>query len=100
MRAPYFEKFRTGDLLARGTQDIRALADTAGYGMLVLMSATGFTATLIVMMGVTVNWFLTFATVLPLLPMAYVIKVKGAQVDEAYEMHRKPSHLLMTMYWK
>ena len=89
MRAPYFEKFRTGDLLARGTQDIRALADTAGYGMLVLMSATGFTATLIVMMGVTVNWFLTFATVLPLLPMAYVIKVKGAQVDEAYEISQK-----------
>ncbi|MDN6294414.1 MAG: ABC transporter ATP-binding protein/permease [Alkalibacterium sp.] len=89
MRAPYFEKFRTGDLLARGTQDIRALADTAGYGMLVLMSATGFTATLIIMMGVTVNWYLTFATVLPLLPMAYVIKVKGAQVDEAYEISQK-----------
>ncbi|GEK92109.1 ABC transporter ATP-binding protein [Alkalibacterium kapii] len=89
MRAPYFEKFRTGDLLARGTQDIRALADTAGYGMLVLMSATGFTATLVVMMGVTVSWPLTFATVLPLLPMAYVIKVKGAQVDEAYEISQK-----------
>ncbi|WP_368646105.1 ABC transporter ATP-binding protein [Alkalibacterium putridalgicola] len=89
MRAPYFEKFRTGDLMARGTQDIRALADTAGYGMLVLMSATGFTATLVIMMGITVSWSLTFATVLPLLPMAYVIKVKGAQVDEAYEIAQK-----------
>ncbi|MDZ7835101.1 MAG: ABC transporter ATP-binding protein [Alkalibacterium sp.] len=89
MRAPYFEKFRTGDLMARGTQDIRALADTAGYGMLVLMNATGFTVTLIVMMGITVSWALTFATVIPLLPMAYVVKVKGAQVDEAYEIAQK-----------
>lgn len=89
MRAPYFEKFRTGDLMARGTQDIRALADTAGYGMLVLMSATGFTATLIIMMGISVNWGLTIAAVLPLLPMAYVVKVKGAQVDEAYEIAQK-----------
>ncbi|WP_161878185.1 ABC transporter ATP-binding protein [Alkalibacterium sp. MB6] len=89
MRAPYFEKFRTGDLMARGTQDIRALADTVGYGMLVLMSATGFTATIVVMMGVTVHWGLTVAAVLPLLPMAYVIKVKGQQVDEAYEIAQK-----------
>ncbi|EXJ23113.1 Lipid A export ATP-binding/permease protein MsbA [Alkalibacterium sp. AK22] len=89
MRAPYFEKFRTGDLMARSTQDTSALADTAGYGMLVLMSATGFTATLVIMMGVSVNWGLTLAAVLPLAPMAYVIKVKGAQVDKAYEIAQK-----------
>lgn len=89
MRAPYFEKFRTGDLMARGTQDISSLADTAGYGMLVLMSATGFTVTIIMMMGLSVHWGLTLATVIPLLPMAYVVKVKGAQVDEAYEISQK-----------
>lgn len=89
MRAPYFEKFRTGDLMARGTQDIRALAETAGYGMLVLMSATGFTVTIVIMMGISVNWGLTFAAVIPLLPMAYVVKVKGAQVDKAYDIAQK-----------
>lgn len=89
MRAPYFEKFRTGDLMARVTQDIRTLSETAGYGMLVLMSATGLTATLVIMMGLTVSWRLTFAAVLPLLPLIYVVKVKGAQVDEAYEVAQK-----------
>ncbi|GAA0364901.1 ABC transporter transmembrane domain-containing protein [Alkalibacterium iburiense] len=89
MRAPYFEKFRTGDLMARSTQDIRAISETAGYGMLVLMSATGMTATLVVMMGISVSWSLTIAAVVPLLPMAYVVKVKGAQVDEAYEIAQK-----------
>lgn len=89
MRAPYFEKFRTGDLMARATQDIRAISDTAGYGMLVLMSATGMTATLVIMMGISVSWSLTIAAVVPLLPMAYVVKVKGAQVDEAYEIAQK-----------
>lgn len=89
MRVPYFEKFRTGDLMARATQDIRAIADTAGYGMLVLMSATGLSTILIIMMGTTVSWRLTVAAVAPLLPMIYVIKVKGAQVDKAYEISQK-----------
>ena len=42
MRATFYEKFRTGDLMARSTQDIRSIADTAGYGMMVLMNATLF----------------------------------------------------------
>lgn len=89
MRVPYYEKFRTGDLMARATQDIRSIAETVGYGMLVLMSATVQSLILVFMMGTTINWALTLAAVLPLLPMAYVIKVKGAQVDKAYEISQK-----------
>lgn len=89
MRAPYFEKFRTGDLMTRGTQDVRSIADTTGFGMLVLMDAIGFTTIIIIMMGVSVSWRLTFATVIPLVPMAYFIKKQGAKVDKSYEVAQK-----------
>lgn len=89
MRAPYFEKFRTGDLMARGTQDIRSLADTAGYGMEVLMTSTVYLSILIAMMGVSVSWALTAATILPMLPMVIVFRKKGAEIDERYETAQK-----------
>lgn len=89
MRAPYFERFRTGDLMARGTQDIRALADTAGYGMEVLMTSTVYLGVLVTMMGITVSWALTAATILPLVPMIYVFRKKGAEIDERYETAQK-----------
>jgi ATP-binding cassette subfamily B protein len=89
MRAPYFEKFRTGDLMARGTQDIRSVADTAGYGMMVLMNATGTSLMIILMMGTTVSWSLTLATILPMIPLALIFKRQGAKVDEAYEVAQK-----------
>lgn len=89
MRAPYFERFRTGDLMTRGTQDIRALAETAGYGMEVLMTSTVYLGVLVTMMGITVNWALTIATILPLLPMIYVFRKKGAEIDERYETAQK-----------
>lgn len=84
MRAPYFEKFRTGDLMARATQDIRAIADIVGYGMMVLFSASVLSLTLFFMMGFTVSWKLTFAAVIPLLPMIYFITITGQKIDERY----------------
>ncbi|WP_080146784.1 ABC transporter ATP-binding protein [Marinilactibacillus piezotolerans] len=89
MRAPYFEQFRTGDLMARGTQDIRALADTAGYGMEVLMTSTVYLGVLIVMMGVSVSWTLTAATILPLIPIILVFRKMGAQIDEQFEVSQQ-----------
>ena len=55
MRASFYEKFRTGDLMARATQDVRSIADTAGYGMMVLMNATLFLAVIVLMMGLIEN---------------------------------------------
>lgn len=84
MRAPFFEKFRTGDLMARSTQDIRSIADTAGYGMMVLMNATLFLSVLFVMMGATVSWTLTFFTLLPMSLLAYFFGKAGDEVDKRY----------------
>src|SRR5699024_9988473 len=82
MRAIFFEKFRVGDLMARSTQDVRAISDTAGYGMMVLMNATLFLTTIISMMGFSVSWRLTFFSLLPLTFLAYAFDKLGNEVEK------------------
>ncbi|APZ50321.1 multidrug ABC transporter permease/ATP-binding protein [Jeotgalibaca sp. PTS2502] len=84
MRASFYEKFRTGDLMARATQDVRSIADTAGYGMMVLMNATLFLAVIILMMGLSVSWKLTFFSLLPLTVLAYLFGKLGNIVEKRY----------------
>lgn len=84
MRASFYEKFRTGDLMARATQDVRSIADTAGYGMMVLMNATLFLAVIVLMMGLSVSWKLTFFSLLPLTILAYLFGKLGNIVEKRY----------------
>ncbi|MDE1547631.1 ABC transporter ATP-binding protein [Jeotgalibaca caeni] len=84
MRATFYEKFRVGDLMARATQDIRSISDTAGYGMMVLMNATLFLTVIVFMMGGTVAWSLTLFSLLPLLFLAYAFGKLGNMVETRY----------------
>lgn len=81
MRSVFYEKFRVGDLMARSTQDLGAIAETAGYGIMVLMNATLFLATIITMMGISVSWRLTFFSLLPLGILAYAFDKLGNKVE-------------------
>ena len=89
MRSVFFEKFRVGDLMARSTQDIRSIADTAGYGMMVLMNATLFLTTIISMMGFSVSWRLTFFSLLPLIILAYAFDKLGNEVEKRFSVSQK-----------
>lgn len=89
MRSVFFEKFRVGDLMARSTQDIRSIADTAGYGMMVLMNATLFLTTIISMMGFSVSWRLTFFSLLPLILLAYTFDKLGNKVEKRYSVSQE-----------
>lgn len=84
MRASFYEKFRVGDLMARSTQDIRSISDTAGYGMMVLMNATLFLVTIITMMGVSVSWRLALFSLFPLIFLAYTFGKVGNIVEKRY----------------
>lgn len=89
MRAVFYEKFRVGDLMARSTQDLRSISNTAGFGMMVLMNATLFLTTIVTMMGVTVSWRLTLFTLLPLGILAYVFGKIGDLVEKRYAISQK-----------
>ena len=88
-RAIFYEKFRVGDLMARSTQDVRSIAQTAGFGMMILMDSTIFLITIVLVMGFTVSWSLTFFSMLPLIILAYLFGKVGNMVEKRYSISQE-----------
>ena len=65
MTPTFFSKYKTGDLMARSTNDLKAIAMTAGFGILTLVDSTTFMFMIIAMMGFSISWKLTFAALIP-----------------------------------
>ncbi|GAA0328337.1 ABC transporter transmembrane domain-containing protein [Bacillus carboniphilus] len=84
MTPVFYEKHRTGDLMARGTNDLKAISTTAGFGILTLMDSSIFMITVLFAMGFLVSWKLTLAAIIPLPIMAYVIKVLGEKIHKRF----------------
>jgi len=84
MSPTFYEKNRTGDLMARSTNDLKAISETAGFGILTLIDSTLYMATIIVAMGVLVSWELTFFAMLPLPILAIIVQVLGKKIHVRY----------------
>lgn len=80
MSPTFYEKNRTGDLMARATNDLKAISMTAGFGILTLVDSSVWMLTLIITMGILISWKLTIAAILPLPIMAYIIQVYGKKI--------------------
>jgi ATP-binding cassette, subfamily B, multidrug efflux pump len=80
MTPTFFEKNRTGDLMARATNDLKAISVTAGFGILTLVDSSIFMLTILLTMGFLVSWKLTIAAVLPLPLMALLMKIYGKRI--------------------
>ncbi|MGM1020123.1 MAG: ABC transporter ATP-binding protein [Bacillota bacterium] len=86
MTPPFFERNRTGDLMARATNDLRSVASTAGFGMLTLTDSTVYLSVVLVAMGTLISWKLTLAAVLPLPFIALAMSIYGKAVHERYTL--------------
>ncbi|OWR27933.1 multidrug ABC transporter permease/ATP-binding protein [Saccharibacillus sp. O23] len=84
MTPPFFERNRTGDLMARATNDLRAVAMTAGFGMLTLTDSTLFLLTVLLAMGFIVSWKLTLAALIPLPFIAIGMSIYGKIIHQRY----------------
>ncbi|WP_391558425.1 ABC transporter ATP-binding protein [Robertmurraya sp.] len=84
MTPTFFEKNRTGDLMARATNDLKAISTTAGFGILTLVDSTAFMLTIVAMMTVFISWELTLAAVLPLPIMAVLINYYGNTIHKKF----------------
>src|SRR5690606_2428368 len=84
MTPTFYEKNRTGDLMARATNDLRAISETAGFGILTMVDSTLYMATIIVAMGFLVSWELTFFALIPLPILAIVVQVLGKKIHVRY----------------
>ncbi|RKQ28642.1 ABC transporter ATP-binding protein [Oceanobacillus halophilus] len=89
MTPTFFGKYRTGDLMARSTNDLKAISLTAGFGILTLVDSSIFMLMIIAMMGFTISWELTFAALIPLPIMAYVMNKYGASIHRRFTEAQK-----------
>ena len=79
-----YEKNRTGDLMARATNDVNAVALTAGFGIMTLIDSTIYMIAIIIAMGAFISWKLTFFAMLPIPIMAAILQYLGKKVHERY----------------
>jgi len=84
MSPTFYGKYKTGDLMARSTNDLKAISMTAGFGILTLVDATTFMFMIIAMMGFTISWQLTFAALIPLPVMALTMNKYGKVIHERF----------------
>lgn len=84
MTPTFYEKNRTGDLMARATNDLNAVSLTAGFGIMTLMDSTIYMGAIILAMGFLISWKLTFFSMLPIPIMAVLMQYLGKIVHERY----------------
>lgn len=84
MTPTFYEKNRTGDLMARATNDLNAVSLTAGFGIMTLIDSTIYMGCIIFAMGYMISWKLTFFAMLPVPVMAILIQYLGKIVHERY----------------
>ncbi|MNO46938.1 putative multidrug resistance ABC transporter ATP-binding/permease protein YheI [compost metagenome] len=86
MTPPFFERNRTGDLMARATNDLRSVSQTVGFGMLTLTDSTAYLAVIFLAMSTLISWKLTLAAIIPLPFIALAMKIYGRIIHERYTL--------------
>ncbi|MGG3471185.1 ABC transporter transmembrane domain-containing protein [Neobacillus pocheonensis] len=84
MTPTFYEKNRTGDLMARATNDLKAISITAGFGILTLVDSSVWMLTLLVTMGLLISWKLTLAAIIPLPIMAILMQIYGKRIHTRF----------------
>lgn len=84
MDTTFYKKWRTGDLMAHATNDIDAVREVAGPGVLTLADSLITGLSMIFAMGMFVNWKLTFYAILPLILLAVMANILGNKIHNAF----------------
>lgn len=84
MDATFYKKWRTGDLMAHATNDIDAVREVAGPGILTLADSIITGTSTVLAMGLMISWKLTLFAVLPLLLLGIMANVLGGKVHDAF----------------
>ncbi|GIP40422.1 multidrug ABC transporter permease/ATP-binding protein [Paenibacillus sp. J31TS4] len=84
MTPTFYERNRTGDLMARATNDLRAVAMTAGFGILTLIDSSVFMLTILIAMSVLISFKLTLASLLPLPLLAVAVSIYGSRIHSRF----------------
>ncbi|MED3124610.1 ABC transporter ATP-binding protein [Bacillus wiedmannii] len=66
MSPSFYQSRRTGDLMAHATNDIQAIQQTAGAGVLTFVDSLAVGGCVLVAMGFTISWKLTLLSLIPM----------------------------------
>lgn len=79
MDSIFFQKHRTGDLMARATNDLNAIRMVAGGGILTLVDSLSQGLLTLVMMFI-VDWKLTLVSIIPIPLLTIMIRYVGSKM--------------------
>lgn len=85
MRTPFYEKFRSGDMMTRFSTDVEGLMEMVGYGLMIVVYAGGMIAFIIPTMFL-MSWQITLVAMIPmavLMTGSYFISRKQDDLIEA-----------------
>nr|WP_231136044.1 SmdA family multidrug ABC transporter permease/ATP-binding protein [Providencia rettgeri] len=81
----FYHKYRTGDLIARTTNDVDRVVVGAGEGVLTLVDSLVMGCAVLIMMSVEISWQLTLLALIPMPIMALIIKRYGDQLHQRFK---------------
>ena len=81
----FYHRHRTGDLIARATNDVDRVVFAAGEGLLTLVDSLGMGLAVLFVMSTQISWELTLLSLIPMPIMAMVIKHQGAQLHSRFK---------------
>ncbi|MCP1065017.1 SmdA family multidrug ABC transporter permease/ATP-binding protein [Serratia symbiotica] len=81
----FYLRHRTGDLMARATNDVDRVVFAAGEGVLALVDSLVMGVIVLVVMSTQISWQLTLLSLIPMPLMAIVIKYYGDQLHQRFK---------------
>ncbi|MDL4973262.1 ABC transporter ATP-binding protein [Enterococcus faecalis] len=84
MDSIFYQKYRTGHLMAHATNDLNAIQNVAGAGILTFADSVITGGTTIIAMVLFVDWRLTLIALLPLPLLAVTSRVLGSKLHDAF----------------
>ncbi|WP_338561675.1 SmdA family multidrug ABC transporter permease/ATP-binding protein [Erwinia sp. E_sp_B04_7] len=82
----FYLRHRTGDLIARATNDVDRVVFAAGEGVLTLVDSLVMGLVVLFVMSTQISWQLTLLALLPMPIMALVIKRYGDQLHNRFKL--------------
>ncbi|VXC51985.1 putative fused ATPase and permease component of metabolite transporter [Enterobacterales bacterium 8AC] len=81
----FYLRHRTGDLMARATNDVDRVVFAAGEGVLTLVDSLVMGLVVLLVMSTQISWQLTLLSLIPMPIMAIAIKHYGDQLHERFK---------------
>lgn len=86
MSPSFFQRYRTGDLMAHATNDINALTRLAGGGVMSFIDATVTALVTLLTMLFMISWQMTLVALIPLPFMALTTSFLGRKTHENFKV--------------